>query len=49
MFVGEFVDRNVSATFTDFFPNPQFMGCKKGCTVMAEYIEYLKIYVHFLH
>ena len=29
MYVGEFVNRNISSTYSRFFPSKTMMGCKK--------------------
>ena len=41
-FIGEFIDRNNTATFTNFFPNTRLMGCKKKCPLMGDYVNFLQ-------
>ena len=43
MYVGEFVNRNISSTYSRFFPSKTMMGCKKNSNSMKEYINYLEI------
>ena len=43
MVVGEMVTRTTIADKINFFPNTKFMGCQRGCTTMANYINYLEI------
>ena len=43
MFVGEFVNRNITSTYSRFFPTHKFMGCKKESKAMKEYLQYLEI------
>jgi len=43
MFVGEFVNRNITSAYSRFFPSHKFMGCKKESKTMKEYIDYLEI------
>jgi len=43
MFVGEFIDNNITSAQVDFFPNPMLMGCMKECPKMGEFISYLEI------
>ena len=45
MFVGEMIARSEIADKVNFFPSTKFMGCKKGCQTMSEYISYLEINV----
>jgi hypothetical protein len=42
MFVGEFIDKNMTSVQTNFFPSSKIMGCKKECPMMAEYIQYME-------
>ena len=41
MFVGEFVDKNVTASTREVYPNTRMMGCKAKCLEMLKYINYL--------
>lgn len=41
MFVGEFIDKNITASSHKVFPNTRMMGCKANCEVMKEYSGYL--------
>ena len=43
MFVGEMVARTDVSDKVNFFPNTAFMGCARGCTMMANYIHSLEI------
>ena len=45
MFVGEFVNRNLTSAYSRFFPTHKFMGCKKMSNTMKEYINYLEILI----
>ena len=45
MFVGEFVNRNITSAYSRFFPSHKFMGCKKGSTSMKEYLQYLEMII----
>jgi len=42
MFAGEMVCKNDSGVYSEFFPNHKIMGCKKDCSVMERYINYLE-------
>jgi len=42
MFVGELIDRSSTSANTTFAPSTKFMGCKKNCSIMKEYIQYLE-------
>ena len=42
MFVGEFIDKNMTSVQTHFFPSSKIMGCIKECPMMAEYIQYME-------
>lgn len=42
MFVGEFIDRDITSSQIPFFPNSKLMGSVKNCPVMAEYIQYME-------
>jgi len=42
MFVGEMLVRNGVSDKMSFFPDPRFMGCRKNCQTMADYINYLE-------
>lgn len=42
MFVGEFIDRNVTAESNKVFPNTRLMGCKANCDMMKQYTSYLE-------
>jgi len=43
MFVGEMLVRNGVSEKMDYFPDTKFMGCKKDCPMMSNYINYLEI------
>jgi hypothetical protein len=43
MFVGEFVNRNLTSTYSRFFPTHKFMGCKKMSNSMKEFIKHVEI------
>jgi len=45
MFVGEMLARTGVSDKVNFFPSTKFMGCQKGCPLMAEYINYLETIV----
>jgi hypothetical protein len=45
MFVGEMISQTDVSDKINFFPNSKFMGCKKNCKAMLEYIHYLEIMV----
>ena len=42
MFVGEFIDKNVTATNNKGCPNTRMMGCNSGCDMMKQYSSYLE-------
>jgi hypothetical protein len=42
MFVGEMLTRNGTSDKVNFFPDTKFMGCKKECHTMSDYINYLE-------
>ena len=42
MFVSEFIDRGSTSQQVDFFPSTKIMGCRSGCPMMSEYIQYLE-------
>ena len=39
MFIGEFVNRNITSAYSRFFPSHKFMGCKKESMAMKEYLH----------
>jgi hypothetical protein len=41
-FMGEFVNRNITSTYYDFYPNMEFMGCRKEENVIGELIEFMQ-------
>jgi hypothetical protein len=43
MFVGEMVARTDVSDKVNFSPSTKFMGCKRGCPMMLNYINYLEI------
>ena len=43
MFVGETVNRNLTSTYSRFFPTHNFMGCKKMSNSMKEYMKHVQI------
>jgi len=43
MFVGEMLVRNGVSEKANFFPDTKFMGCIRGCNMMAQYINYLEV------
>ena len=43
MFVGEMLVKNGVSDKMDYFPDTKFMGCKKECPMMSNYINYLEI------
>lgn len=43
MFVGEMLVRNGVSEKANFFPDTKFMGCIRGCQMMAHYINYLEV------
>ena len=45
MFVGEMLVRNGVSEKANFFPDTKFMGCIRGCNMMAQYINYLEVVV----
>jgi len=45
MFVGEMLVRNGVSEKANFFPDTKFMGCIRGCNMMAQYINYLEVIV----
>lgn len=45
MFIGEFMDRNVTSVSRPTFVNPRMMGCKANCELMKQYASYLEILV----
>lgn len=42
MFVGEFIDRNITADNYNVYPNTRMMGCKSNCEMMRKYIDYIQ-------
>lgn len=42
MFVGEFIDKNITSTNNKVFPNSRMMGCKPNCDMMKQYVSYLE-------
>ena len=42
MFIGEFVNRSISSTNYEVYPNTRLMGCLKNCSQMEKYINYLE-------
>lgn len=42
MFVGEFIDKNITATNKNVFPNTRMMGCKADCDMMKQFTNYLE-------
>ena len=42
MFVSELIDKGSTSQQVDFFPSTKFMGCRRGCPMMSEYIQYLE-------
>jgi len=42
MFVGEFIDKNITSIQTQFFPSSKLMGCEKKSPIMEEYIQYME-------
>lgn len=45
MFCGELPSKNAISTYTEFFPSNLIMGCKKECSLMQEYVNYLETVV----
>lgn len=45
MFVGECIPRSGVSDKLDFFPDTKFMGCRKNCKMMADYINYLEVII----
>lgn len=43
MFVGEMVNRNLTSTYSRFFPTHKFMGCKKMSNSMKNYMTQVQI------
>ena len=43
MYVGEFMNRNVSSTYSRFFPSNKFLGCRKDSKTIEEYINFMQI------
>ena len=43
MFVGETVNRNLTSTYSRFFPTHHFMGCKKMSNSMKDYMTHVQI------
>ena len=43
MFTGEFVNRNLTSTYSRFFPTHKFLGCKKMSNSMKEYCNHVEI------
>lgn len=41
--VGETLPHSDAASYTTMFPTHKILGCRKGCHVMGEYINYLEI------
>jgi len=41
-FVGEMVNRTSTSVNTNFFPNTKIMGCKKNCSLIKSFIQYLE-------
>jgi hypothetical protein len=45
--IGEFKNRNVTATYKDFCPDMRFLGCKKNCEVIKQFILFMeKVMLH---
>ena len=42
-FICEFVNRNISSTYTDFYPCIEFMGSPKGNPIIKDLINYIEI------
>jgi hypothetical protein len=42
MFVCETIDRNITSTTHDFYPNSNFMGAKKGANIVEEFIDFIQ-------
>ena len=42
MFLCENIDRNITSTSYDFYPNMRFMGAQQNAHVMGEFIEYIQ-------
>jgi hypothetical protein len=42
-FVCEFVNRNISSTYTDFYPSIEFMGSNKENPIIKDLINYIEI------
>ena len=42
MFIGEFVNRSISSTNYEVYPNTRLMGCVKNCPQMEKYNNYLE-------
>jgi hypothetical protein len=42
-FICEFVNRNISSTYTDFYPCIEFMGSVKGNPIIKDLINYIEI------
>lgn len=42
MFVVENVDRNITSTSYDFYPDIRFMGCKKENSMLGKFIEFIQ-------
>ena len=42
MFLCETVDRNITSTTHEFYPNTNFMGSEKECPVMQEFIDFMQ-------
>jgi hypothetical protein len=42
-FICEFVNRNISSTYTDFYPSIEFMGANKENPIIKDLINYIEI------
>jgi hypothetical protein len=42
MFIGENIDRNITSTYHDFYPNIGFMGAAKENTIVNELIHFME-------
>ena len=45
MFTAEFVNRNITSTYSRFFPSNKLLGCKKESKTMKEFISYLEVLI----
>jgi hypothetical protein len=43
--IGEFKNRNITATYKDFCPDTRLMGCNKGCGLMQEFIKFMEVLI----